>query len=332
MRARLGLWVTISEYAFTPERLRSLVGIGPAGIRLNMGRDSFAWAMSAIAMLVEEGYPPCRIYLDLANNKPRVTLGGLSPEPLEFELGEEWRVADESANSGHRTSIPTAFAAALVPGQTVMVGDGHGSFRVRERTGTGTVLVARSKFRLPHGTALHAQGGQGTLHHITEAESVAVRRVLREFPVSLILSFVETAIDLAQARSTFSKATVIPKIETIGAVSNFKALVQPGDTFMLGRGDLGLSVGLSKSAYYQRLVMQESRSVGAKAVIAGGLFESLAHSAIPSRAEVNDLFTAAVQGAAAVALTSETGGAASPIKVIEAVIPFVDDLNAFQNI
>ena len=53
-------------------------------------------------------------------------------------------------------------------------------------------------------------------------------------------------------------ASVIPKIETGTAVSNIESILAQSDTIFVGRGDLGLSLGIEKIGIIQKRNHTES--------------------------------------------------------------------------
>lgn len=327
MTRSLGLWVTISSYAFTDEMLGGLLEYRPAGVRINMGRESFEWANHAISLLSGLGYQPARIFLDIANDKPRVkTVGGYGSW-LELRAGHEVRLVTQTGDGNDTICVSPAFAAPLRSGNVIIVGDGLTNLTVRAVDESGAVVVAESSCSLADGTSLHLIGYPGAAHTLSDREEQLTQQTLEQEPVSLVLSFVEERAHIDTARERFPRAKeIIPKLETKFAARSLTSLVRPGETFMLGRGDLGLSVGFANTGYFQDLAMRSARSIGAEGLIAGGILEGLSHNLLPTRAEVNDVYVASEQRALGIVLTSETAGSKDPLRVVKVARYLVDEL------
>lgn len=79
-------WITIGAKGFNKENLIKLAEYDPRGIRINTGRSSFDWINIAIRTLIQAGYNANKIYLDIGNNKPRVSLYDLRMDIKEGDL------------------------------------------------------------------------------------------------------------------------------------------------------------------------------------------------------------------------------------------------------
>lgn len=82
---------------------------------------------------------------------------------------------------------------------------------------------------------------------------------------------------------------------------------------MIARGDLGISIPFEFVPLVQEHVMDLCRKKGKFSIVATQMMESMVLNRRPTRAEVNDVYTAVRQGAGAVMLSGETAVGRYPV-------------------
>lgn len=134
-------------------------------------------------------------------------------------------------------------------------------------------------------------------------------------------SFVRKAKDVESLRKLLdknnSKIKIISKIEHADAVKNFEEILDGSDGVMIARGDLGVEVPIEKVPQYQRDMIKISREKGKPVIVATQMLESMKSNPRPTRAEVNDVALAIVQGTDAIMLSGETANGRYPVKSVE---------------
>ena len=68
------IWVTLGKRGFSSDNFGRLLDSHITGIRLNTGRSSYEWIADTIRSLVAIGFPVKNIYVDIGNNKPRLSI------------------------------------------------------------------------------------------------------------------------------------------------------------------------------------------------------------------------------------------------------------------
>jgi pyruvate kinase len=137
----------------------------------------------------------------------------------------------------------------------------------------------------------------------------------------IALSFVRSVTDIVELkeiiRSKGKKARVIAKIEKPEAVREIDKILEVTDGVMVARGDLGVELPMEEVPLLQKMIVTKCINAGKPVIIATQMMESMITSYTPTRAEVNDVANAVLDGADAVMLSAETSVGKYPVKVIE---------------
>lgn len=148
------------------------------------------------------------------------------------------------------------------------------------------------------------------------------------------LSFVRSVTDIVELKdiikSKGKRARVIAKIEKPEAIKDIDNIIDVTDGIMVARGDLGVELPMERVPLLQKMIVQKCIEIGKPVIIATQMMESMITSYTPTRAEVNDVANAVMDGADAVMLSAETSVGKFPVKVIEMmrrIITEVEDLD-----
>ena len=135
------------------------------------------------------------------------------------------------------------------------------------------------------------------------------------------LSFVRSVTDVVDLKEIIKnknkRAKVIAKIEKPEAINEIDNIIDVSDGIMVARGDLGVELPMEKVPLLQKMIVQKCVEIGKPVIIATQMMESMITSYTPTRAEVNDVANAVMDGADAVMLSAETSVGKYPSKVIE---------------
>lgn len=283
---------------------------------MNTGRCPYTWIYEVLEELSRLNYPLSQILLDIGNTKPRLHL--TETNGMELDNGSLFSISDQ-AKDGVNAILPhKRFFEEVNLNDIVYFGDGEIEAVVEGVHQNTVTLRSLSSGRLGNHVAIGIKGKEFFKFLIDEKEIAEVNSVLHRFPISLILSFIESGDNLVWAKKIFPHAaSVIPKIETGTAVSNIESILAQSDTIFVGRGDLGLSLGIEKIGIIQKEIIQKAQKAGCKISIGTGTLDSLKWSQIPLRAEIIDITNSCLEGIDYIALTSETAASQHPFKVLD---------------
>jgi len=324
-----GLWITIDKRGFEDNDLKKLLEYEIAGIRLNTGRCSYAWVYEAIEKLYRLNYPLSRILLDIGNTKPRLKL--VDKNDVDLKEDAIFIISDRMGRNVNALLQSRRFFNKIGTNDTVYFSDGEIEAVVEEINQTTLTLRSLSTGRLGENVAVGIKGNDFFNFYIDEREIIEVNTLLNSFPVSIILSFVENGNNIVWANEKFYKAaSFIPKIETISAVNNIDSILAQSDTIFIGRGDLGLSIGIEKIGIVQKTLISKAKKAGCKISLGTGTLDSLKWGEIPLRAEIIDITNSCFEGIDYIVLTSETGGSRTPFKSINFLKKILDYINTVE--
>ena len=150
------------------------------------------------------------------------------------------------------------------------------------------------------------------------------------------LSFVRSAKDIHDLRKLISKKNkhtkIIAKIEKPEAVADIDAIILATDAIMVARGDLGVEVPMETVPNIQKMLIRKCSRHGKPSIVATQMMESMITNFSPTRAEVNDVANAVLDGADAVMLSGETSVGKYPIEVIKVMSKIVLEIEKNDDI
>ena len=116
---------------------------------------------------------------------------------------------------------------------------------------------------------------------------------------------------------------IFAKIENQQGMEHLGELLPHCDEIVIARGDLGNAMPLAKLPCAQEEIADQCRKHGRAFMVVTQMLASMEHRAVPTRAEVSDIFRAVQQGAASVMLTGETAAGEYPLEAMEVLVDTV---------
>jgi pyruvate kinase len=150
------------------------------------------------------------------------------------------------------------------------------------------------------------------------------------------LSFVRSARDIIELKHIIAgekrKAKVIAKIEKPEAIDDIDAIIKESDGLMVARGDLGVEIPYQNVPIIQKMLISKCITNAKPIIVATQMMESMITNISPTRAEVNDVANAVLDGADAVMLSGETSVGKHPVEVIKTMSNIVREMENFEGI
>ena len=216
------------------------------------------------------------------------------------------------------------FAKDVNPGEHILVDDGKLMFEVLETNRVDNVVA-----KVIHGGVLSSKKGVNlpntkvSLPCLTEKDLIDLEFILTQDVSWIALSFVRNKADIIELRKYIEKSgkdiRIIAKIEKPEAIENIDDILEVTDGCMVARGDLGVEIPMQDVPLIQKDIIKRCRKLSKPVIIATQMMESMITNVSPTRAEVNDVANAVLDGADAVMLSGETSVGKFPNEVIKAM-------------
>ncbi len=223
------------------------------------------------------------------------------------------------------------------PGERILLDDGKLMMEIISTDG-----ISEIKAKVIHGGILSSKKGVNlpntiiSLPSLTEKDRIDLDFALREDVDWIGLSFVRSARDIIELKHIIAqqhrKARVIAKIEKPEAVADIEEIIKVSDALMVARGDLGVEVPYQEVPLIQKMLIRLGHQYAKPIIVATQMMESMITNISPTRAEVNDVANAVLDGADAVMLSGETSVGKFPVEVIKTMANIVKEMEKFEGI
>lgn len=255
-------------------------------------------------------------------------------EPISIAVGDEVIIT-----SSHHPSVQRRISVMVddmhrivQPGNHIIIDDGAFDLEVTEIKDCDIHTVARRA-----GGALGARKTVNVpgvevppLPAVSERDRENIRAACAAGIDMIAHSFVRTPSDVEAVRAELSGTDVklYAKIECRSALEHLDAIMQASDGLLVARGDLGTQIPLSAIPLAQYQIIAHCRQAGKPVIVATQILQSMIAAPTPTRAEVNDIALAVMEGADTLLLCGETAQGAYPT---ECVAMMRETINEIEN-
>jgi pyruvate kinase len=311
---RTKIVATIGPATSAPENLRQLLAAGVDVVRLNAAHSDMETHSNNARLVREIASSLGRsvgVLVDLPG--PKIRTGLVVGDAVELESGQEFLLTatDDGMGDVHHvaTTLPE-LAQWARRGDEVYLADGAIVLRVLESLGSDvrTEIVRGGTLRSRKG--MHLPRAEAHVDPFTERDALALEMAIAAKVDFLGLSFVRRAEDVERVRAMLPRRGVrpalVPKIETAAAVDNLAGIINAADAVMVARGDLGIQMPARRVPLLQKEIIRLCNMAGKPVITATQMLESMTRSPLPTRAEVNDVANAVLDGTDALMLSEET--------------------------
>jgi pyruvate kinase len=316
---------TIGPSCDSKKALEALMKHGMTIARLNMSHgthESHAEVISFIKELNDEKNENIKILADLQG--PKIRLGKVEGERVILQTGHAFTLSiEEGVGNEKEASVDyEGLVKDVKPGDRILINDGAVELKVKDvdQTAVSTEIISGGEISSNKGVNL--PGIETHLPAITEKDKRDIQFLLGEGIDFLACSFVRRAAHLEEVRKFIGEMDaksplLIAKIETIQAVYNFREICDEANAVMIARGDLGVELPFEWIPLLQKAMIHECSRKGIFVITATQMLQSMVESPLPTRAEVTDVFQAALDGTSAVMLSAESAVGNYPNESVE---------------
>jgi pyruvate kinase len=233
--------------------------------------------------------------------------------------------------------IPSRYAGLardVKPGDQILMYDGHIGLRVKRIEDQDIHCEVEFGRQMFDGKGINLPGIEISTPTVTAKDRADARFMVGLGVDFLALSFVRHAADVLTLRKVIGKAgahtPLIAKIEKPEALENIDGILEAADGVMVARGDLGVETPAERLPVIQDQLVRMSVESNKPVIMATQMLESMVTSAMPTRAEVTDVASAAFAGTDAVMLSGETANGDYPVESVEAMDRILREIEAYQ--
>ncbi len=322
------------------ETLKDMMLAGLNVCRLNFSHGSHqdhAGAVALIRELNEELSLNVAILADLQG--PKIRTHEMENNGVLIEVGQQIDVVvDKVLGNNQRFSINYNLLPRDVnPGERILLDDGKLVLEVKE-----TDKKSKIRCEVIQGGLLCSKKGVNfpntkiSMPSLTEKDIEDLNFALKLGVDWIGLSFVRTSKCITDLKERIAKkrsiALVVAKIEKPEALENIDAIIDASDALMVARGDLGVEVPYQNVPLIQKMIISKSISKAKPVIVATQMMESMLNSLTPSRAEVNDVANAVLDGADAVMLSGETSVGQYPVQVVQTMANIIKEMESHPSL
>lgn len=319
----IDIYGTLGPACADVDTLEQMIAAGMTGARLNLSHAMLrgeSALLDALAEASRRGRKSVKLLIDLQGPELRV---GFFAVPLELAEGDT-----VSLDALH---LPDAVRSVLVSGCELMLDDGKILLVVLDgctaRVVRGGLLQSRKSVAVP--------GIDVWLPPLTDADKENLAHAVECGVYGVMQPFVRSRDDLLAVRHVLDnmgavKVKLFAKVESLEGARALPDLFGAADEFVIARGDLGNSMPLWDLPAAQKRIAATCREAGQPFMVVTQMLASMERNAVPTRAEVSDIFNAVLDGAGSVMVTGETAVGAHPVEVVRYLANTVASANEFM--
>ena len=326
---RTKIVVTLGPASSSADVIEEMIKAGADVCRINFSHGTYEDVSNQIKNIREANKKlgtHTAILADLQG--PKLRIGLVENNSVELIAGKKITITTtECIGTAERVYITyPQFPKDVQPGENILIDDGkllltviatNGKDEVKAVVSHGGILSSKKGVNLPN-TKI-------SLPCLTEKDLKDLEFALTEKVDWVGLSFVRSATDIIELKHIIQnfdanvRTKVVAKIEKPEAILDIDNIIKKTDAIMVARGDLGVEVPMQEVPIIQKMLVRKCLEASKPVIIATQMMESMITNISPSRAEVNDVANAVMDGADAVMLSAETSVGKYPVQVIMAM-------------
>ena len=243
---------------------------------------------------------------------PKMRTGPVVDDEIRLEAGRELTLtSSELIGDAHRVSTTVPELARWIrPGDDIYLADGAIVLHVERVVEHDVVSEVVRGGVLRSRKGMHVPRAESHVESFTDSDAAALRLAIAIKADFIGLSFVRRPEDVegvsARLPKRRNRPQLVAKIETAVALDHLPGIVAVADAVMVARGDLGIQVPARRVPLIQKEIIRFCNLAGKPVITATQMLESMTRSPLPTRAEVNDVANAVLDGTDALMLSEET--------------------------
>ncbi len=307
--------------------MREMFKAGVNNIRLNISHGDKAEHLVRIKNAIKlrkELNLPITIILDTKG--PEIRVHTIDNKKMEVKQGDTLRIHSHEEILGKNGEFSVTYkdlTKSVKKGSEILVDDGKLSLVVESVDAKKGIVVVRALNTHYVGTkkAVNVPGAELTLPFMAAHDKDFIAWGIKEGINCVAASFVRSAKDVQELRKFLDahggkNVSIMSKIEALQAINNLNEIIVASDAIMIARGDLGVEIPAWEVPFYEKLMISKCRAWGKPVVVATQMLDSMTNNPRPTRAEVTDVYYAAISGTDSTMLSGESASGNFPLEAV----------------
>jgi len=320
--AKTKIVATLGPSSQKKETIAAMLEAGMTVARFNMSHgthEEHARAMHTARSAAKAAKRPLAILQDLSG--PKIRIGDFDTESVVLEEGHHFTMTTKQCIGTvtrawvNYSKLPQEVAV----GMTIFLNDGKITLKVEDVTNTDVVTRIINGGEIRGRRGVNVPDGNLSIPSLTAKDRKDLKFGLEQGIDFVTLSFVRTAAEIRKLKRLIGdehQVTVVAKIETKTAIDNIDDIIEAADAIMVARGDLAIEVPAARVPLLQKMIIRKANHAGKPVITATQMLDSMRSSTVPTRAEVNDVANAILDGTDAVMLSDETAVGEHPTRAV----------------
>lgn len=305
---------TVGPSSKDEDILRELILNGMDIARINMTHSSYKFCLDVIEKINKinkDLNTNTSIMLDLKG--PDITVGKFTGGSAYLNKGDKIRIyADDIIGDSTKFSVSyKGLIKEIKTNTTIKLADGLIELNVLEK-GLDYLLceVINGGF-IEDNKGLNVIGHRLSIPFLSDKDREDIKFAHEHKIDFLALSFVNSVEDVLEVNDLLinmgnDNISIVSKIENESALEDLDNIIKNSDAIMVARGDLGVEIPFERVPGIQKTIINKCHREGKVSIVATEMMSSMENNVRPSRAEVNDVATAVLDGVDCVLLSGET--------------------------
>jgi len=327
---RTKIVATLGPASESPEVLDRLVKAGVNVVRLNFSHgtaDEHRQRAENVRAAAKNNGVVVGILADMQG--PKIRIGKFVTGKTQLKPGQHFIIdaaMDLDAGTDERVGITyKELVGDVKPGDRLLLNDGLIVMDTDAIIGQEIHCTVILGGELSNNKGINKAGGGLSAAALTEKDKEDIITACAIGVDYIAISFPRHGADMEDARKLVraagGHAGLVAKVERAEAVEeeNLKSIMAASDAVMVARGDLGVEVGDAAVPPIQKKMLRMAPKYNCPVIVATQMMESMCNNPIPTRAEVNDVANAVLDGTDAVMLSGESAAGKYPVEAVEAM-------------
>ena len=333
---------TIGPKTESVETLTKLLEAGMNMMRLNFSHGDYEEHGQRIINFREaQKNTGIRAALLLDTKGPEIrTIKLEDGKDVEIVSGQEFVITTDKTVIGNNKKVAVTyegFARDLHVGDTVLIDDGLLAFTVTEISGNEVKCIAENGGELGENKGVNLPNVSVNLPALAQKDIEDLKFGCKNKIDYVAASFIRKADDVREVRRVLDenggkRVKIISKIENQEGLDNFEEILEVSDGIMVARGDLGVEIDVELVPVAQKMIIKRCNEVGKVVITATQMLDSMIKNPRPTRAEVNDVANAILDGTDCVMLSGETAKGKYPVQAVTIMNKVATKLDPMVNV